>query len=133
MKTSQYQLLLEIQDVAKINVVTCAHCSAGILHRLDEEEIQCYDCNEVLDPSACPDIFHEELPITEQKPKYFMVTDKSGRSMKPYKMDKSHIQKHFDLTQEDWNSEQTLGEYLTESAFGENWETENSKTECITE
>ena len=53
--------------------------------------------------------------------KTFKVTDKSGRSIKPYTFDKEHIKEHWDLLEEGWN-EQTLGDV---------WETREIKMECI--
>jgi len=59
-RESQYELLQEIQAKG-YNVVTCGHCGTVILHRVDDEDIECYDCNEVLNSEACPDLFHEEF------------------------------------------------------------------------
>ena len=53
--------------------------------------------------------------------KTFKVTDKSGRSIKPYTFDKEHIKEHWDLLEEGWN-EQTLGDV---------WETREIKMESI--
>lgn len=62
--------------------------------------------------------------------KTFKVTDKSGRSIKPYTFDKEHIKEHWDLLEESWD-EQTLGDYLDESYIGDVWETREIKMECI--
>jgi hypothetical protein len=62
--------------------------------------------------------------------KTFKLTDKSGRSIKPYVFDKEHIEENWDLLEEDWN-EQTLGDYLDESYIGDVWETSEVKIECI--
>ena len=50
--------------------------------------------------------------------KTFKVTDKTGRSIKPYTFDKEHIKEHWDLLEESWD-EQTLGEFLDESYIGD--------------
>ena len=71
--------------------------------------------------------------VTEMKKmqKFFSVKDKSGRSMKPYLMTKSHIEKTWDLEEEDWDSGITLREYLDDSEFGDVWETQDVKMEHI--
>lgn len=53
--------------------------------------------------------------------KLFLVTDKSGRSAKPYKLDFNHIIKHFDLEECDSDSEESLNEYLEECEIGDIW------------
>jgi hypothetical protein len=63
--------------------------------------------------------------------KYFSVTDKTGRSAKPYKLDKTHIQKHWDLDEEDWDGEQTLGDFLEDCYIGDTWNTRTVKFECV--
>lgn len=71
--------------------------------------------------------------VTEMKKmqKFFSVKDKSGRSMKPYLLTKSHIEETWDLEEEDWDSGITLSEYLDDSEFGDVWETQNVKMEHI--
>ena len=54
--------------------------------------------------------------------KLFLVTDKSGRSAKPYKLDYSHIIKHFDLDECDSDSEESLNDYLDECEMGDIWQ-----------
>ena len=61
--------------------------------------------------------------------KTFKVTDKSGRSIKPYTLDKNHIEQFFDLSEEGWN-DQTLEDYLSDSYIGDIWETREQKIEC---
>ena len=67
----------------------------------------------------------------DSREKYFSVTDKTGRSMKPYKLSKSHIQKHWDLTEEDWDTEETLEDFLDSCYIGDTWNTRTEKFECI--
>ena len=62
--------------------------------------------------------------------KYFDVTDKTGRSMKPYKLDKTHIEKTWDLSEEDWDSEKTLADFLENCYIGDTWNTRTVKFEC---
>lgn len=63
--------------------------------------------------------------------KEFLVTNKSGRSAKPYLLTKSHIEKYFDLEEQDYDSELTLQEFLNDSYVGDVWNTNNLKIECI--
>jgi hypothetical protein len=67
----------------------------------------------------------------ENKMKHFLITDKTGRSMKPYKLDITHIQKHWDLTEMDWDDEQSLGDFLEDCYIGDIWNTRTEKIECI--
>lgn len=63
--------------------------------------------------------------------KIFLVRDKTGRSHKPYKLDKISIEKFWDLSEEDWDSEQRLSDYLNESDIGDIWNTGTEKFQCI--
>lgn len=63
--------------------------------------------------------------------KYFAVTDKTGRSARPYKLDKTHIENHWDLDEIDWDTEETLGEFLEDCYIGDTWNTRTEKIECI--
>lgn len=63
--------------------------------------------------------------------KYFAVTDKTGRSTKPYKLDKTHIEQNWDLDETDWDSEETLGDFLEDCYIGDTWNTRTEKIECI--
>jgi len=63
--------------------------------------------------------------------KHFSVTDKSGRSMKPYKLTKSQIEKNWDLDEEDWDTEQTLRDFLDSCYIGDTWNTRTEKIECV--
>jgi predicted RNA-binding Zn-ribbon protein involved in translation (DUF1610 family) len=53
----QYDLSQEIVNNAKINIVTCGNCGSVILHRIEAEEIQCYDCGFKSEPCDFPDLF----------------------------------------------------------------------------
>jgi len=66
----------------------------------------------------------------EKEKKYFEITDKTGRSMKPYIFDKKHIEKNFDLTEEDWDNEETLGEFLNNCYIDDTWNTRTLKIKC---
>jgi len=69
--------------------------------------------------------------ITESKEeKYFKVLDKSGRSSKPYLLDKTHIQNTWDLSEEDWDTEKTLGEFLDNCYIDDVWNTQDVKITC---
>ena len=69
--------------------------------------------------------------LKKQEEKYFAVTDKTGRSMKPYKLIKTHIEKTWDLTDEDWDTEESLGDFLEDCYIGDTWNTRTEKFECI--
>jgi polyphosphate kinase 2 (PPK2 family) len=63
--------------------------------------------------------------------KYFLVTDKSGRSAKPYKLNRSYIEKTWDLGEEDWDGEQTLGHFLEDCYIADTWDTRTEKVQCV--
>ena len=69
------------------------------------------------------------MSITAEK--HFLVTDKTGRSMKPYKFDKQHIEKNWDLSEADWDTEKSLEEFLDNCYIGDTWNTRTEKIECI--
>lgn len=67
-----------------------------------------------------------------EKKKIFKVTDMSGRSAKPYRLDCEHIKNTWDLEEESDSTGQTLGDFLEECYFGEFWDTGNHvRIECI--
>jgi len=68
---------------------------------------------------------------TKETLKQFLVTDKSGRSAKPYKLDANDIELGWDLLEEDWDSEQTLGEYLGDCEVGDKWCIDSIEILCI--
>ena len=86
--------------------------------------------------SATKEYYHDEIEKGMRdfsNEKYFLVTDKSGRSMKPYKLNKTDIEQSWDLTEEDWDTEQTLSDFLENSSFGDFWNTQSVEFECISE
>lgn len=68
---------------------------------------------------------------SEKEKKLFKVFDKSGRSAKPYIFSRTHIEKHWDLDEEDWDSEVTLGDFLEDCETGDEWNTRTEKIKCI--
>jgi hypothetical protein len=62
--------------------------------------------------------------------KNFIVTDLSGRGVVST-LNQSHIEKYWDLDEEDDNTEQTLGEFLNEAYTGDTWNTNNTKITCL--
>ena len=54
----QYIMARQIQD-AGFNVVTCGTCGDVMLHRMDEEDIECPHCGFTSEPCDFPDFFHE--------------------------------------------------------------------------
>jgi hypothetical protein len=71
----QIELQNRVLILANINIVTCGNCGCVLLHKLNDEYIECASCKSVLDQSDCPDlwyegcqksaVFDEELPIQE--------------------------------------------------------------------
>ena len=62
--------------------------------------------------------------------KQFLLVDKSGRGF-TNTLDKSHIEKTWDLGEQDWSSEQTLGDFLESAEMGDVWETNSEKLTCL--
>lgn len=62
--------------------------------------------------------------------KMFLVYDLSGRSAKPYKLDKGHIEKTWDLDEED-DDEVILMDYLNDCEDGDVWRTGTVKMVCL--
>ena len=55
----QLDLMNDIRAKANINMVTCGHCGTILLHEMNEEDIECFGCKNVLDQSDCPDFWYE--------------------------------------------------------------------------
>jgi hypothetical protein len=51
--------------------------------------------------------------------------------MKPYKFDKQHIEKNWDLSETDWDTEKSLEEFLDNCYIGDTWNTRTIKIECF--
>lgn len=63
MKTKK-ELILEqvrLQKNANINTVSCGNCGAAFHHERDAEEVQCFSCEEIMDPCDCPDLFYRGM------------------------------------------------------------------------
>jgi hypothetical protein len=66
------------------------------------------------------------------KKKIFQVTDRTGRSAKPYIFDGEHIKNTWDLEEENDSTGQTLEEFLEECEVGEFWDNGNDvRIECV--
>lgn len=66
----QQALSQMILSKAKINIVTCGHCGAVNLHKIEDEFLICYDCKRKMDVSDCPDLFYngmENSALYEEK------------------------------------------------------------------
>jgi predicted RNA-binding Zn-ribbon protein involved in translation (DUF1610 family) len=52
------QLELQLEVVAKtgINIVTCGNCGSTLLHRIEDENINCPDCGFDSEPCDFPDL-----------------------------------------------------------------------------
>ncbi len=42
------------------NIVTCGDCGTVLLHRTnsDDDKIECFECNNVMDLCDCPDLWY---------------------------------------------------------------------------
>ena len=67
---------------------------------------------------------------SESQEKEFMVKDLSGRGAKA-RLSKSDIERTWDLSEEDDDTEQTLAEFLEEAEMGDTWGTNSVKITCI--
>lgn len=47
----QIELQKKIQDLANVNIVTCGNCGQIILHEINDDDIECFECGEVLEQS----------------------------------------------------------------------------------
>lgn len=63
--------------------------------------------------------------------KDFLVYDLSGRSSKPYRLDKEHIERTWDLDEVDDDDEVSLGEYLESCDSGDEWCTNSVRFVCL--
>ena len=52
------QLELQLEVVAKcgINIVTCGNCGSTLLHRIEDETLECPDCGFDSEPCDFPDL-----------------------------------------------------------------------------
>lgn len=42
---NQLELQLEVVAKSGINIVTCGNCGSTLLHRIEDENLKCPDCN----------------------------------------------------------------------------------------
>lgn len=54
--------------------------------------------------------------------KHFIVTDKTGRSSKPYRLTGSYLKEYWDLTDEDWVNDVSLGDFIEDCELDDVWE-----------
>ena len=71
------------------------------------------------------------LNETNETVKQFLVYDLSGRSTKPYKLDEIDIKTNWDLDEEDWDTEQTLNDFIEECYIDDSWNINSIKIKCI--
>lgn len=57
MGKTQIELMQEIIDKAKINIVTCGMCGDVLLHEIEDEEIKCH-CGFESEPCDFPDLIY---------------------------------------------------------------------------
>lgn len=55
----QCSMAEQIVSTLDISIVTCGHCSTTFLAHYDEDTFTCPICLSELDPSDCPDLFHD--------------------------------------------------------------------------
>jgi hypothetical protein len=60
----------------------------------------------------------------------FLVVDKSGRGFKS-KLSKNDIESSWDISEEDYDTEQTLAAFLDDAEMGDTWETNSVKITCL--
>jgi len=58
---NQIKLAQEMQ-VSGFNVVTCGHCGTVNIHRMSQEDIECWSCGYSSEPCDFPDYFYEGMP-----------------------------------------------------------------------
>lgn len=56
-RQKQIELQNEIIEKTSINIVTCGNCGTTMLHRLNEEELECPDCGFKSEPCDFPDLY----------------------------------------------------------------------------
>ena len=72
MKTKQEKVLEQIalmeviRDKANINIVACGNCGDILLHKLEDEEIECPHCDFKSDPCDFPDYLYVGMEIPEE-------------------------------------------------------------------
>lgn len=69
MAIDQIRLQEKVQKLANVNIVTCGNCGTVLLHEMNEDDIECFNCRRVMEQSDCPDFWYEgvqdNLPIKE--------------------------------------------------------------------
>jgi hypothetical protein len=68
---------------------------------------------------------------SEQPEKYFLWTDKTGRGQKSLRIPESRIKNNWNLEDEDWTTDQKLGDFIQECYIDDVWETRTEKLKCI--
>lgn len=53
---SQLELQLEVVAKCGINIVTCGNCGSTLLHRIQDETLECPDCGYGSEPCDFPDL-----------------------------------------------------------------------------
>jgi len=71
--------------------------------------------------------FNESIDENEKE---FFIKDLSGRGAKA-RLSKSDIERTWDLSEEDDDTEQTLAEFLDDAEEGDTWGTNSVKITCI--
>jgi hypothetical protein len=54
----QCELVQSIIKDARINIVTCGVCGSVVIHKIESEKIECYDCNFISELCNFPDLFY---------------------------------------------------------------------------
>lgn len=53
---TQLELQLEVVAKSGINIVTCGNCGSTLLHRIEDETLECPDCGYGSEPCDFPDL-----------------------------------------------------------------------------
>jgi hypothetical protein len=62
----QIKLMDDIRKETNINIVTCGNCGTIVLHKMDEENIKCFGCMNVMNVCDCPDYWYQGVENNEE-------------------------------------------------------------------
>lgn len=105
-----------------------------VMGEFEKGELKSSNGKKVTDKKQALAIAYSESGLNEGvggEGKKFLVTDMSGRGTKPVVLGLKHIKQNWDLTEEDWDTEETLGDFLENCELGDVWKTNSEKIECV--
>ena len=62
----QIRLQEKMQSLSGVNLVTCGNCGSVLLHEMNEEQIDCFACGNMIDQSDCPDYWYSGLENSDE-------------------------------------------------------------------